>query len=44
MYLGEDFTLANHKTNMTIFMSKHGIINPKHYDGFKMMAEKLFNI
>ena len=44
MYLGEDFTLANHKTNMTIFMAKHGMIYPKHYDRFEMIAEKLFNI
>jgi len=44
MYLGEDFTLANHKTNMMIFMAKHGMIYPKHYDRFKMIAEKLFNI
>ena len=30
MFLGEDFTLANHKTNMIIFMAKHGMIYPKH--------------
>jgi IS4 transposase len=44
MFLGEDFTLSNHKTNMTIFMAKHGMIYPKHYDRFEMIAEKLFNI
>ena len=43
MFLGEGFTLANHKTNMIIFMAKHGMIYPKHYDKFEMIANELFN-
>jgi len=43
MFLGEGFTLANHKTNMIVFMAKHGMIYPKHYDKFEMVANELFN-
>ena len=43
MFLGESFTLANHKTNLIIFMAKKGMIYPKHYDKFEMIANKLFN-
>ena len=38
MYLGDDFTLANFKTNMTIFLTKIGKIYPLHYDGFEKTA------
>lgn len=41
-FLGENFTLANHKTNMIIFMAKHGMIYPVHYDSFEKIAKKLF--
>jgi hypothetical protein len=44
MFLGEDFTLANHKTNMTIFMAKHGMIYPVHYDAFEKIAKNLFDL
>lgn len=43
IFLGEKFTLANHKTNMIIFMAKHGMIYPKHYDMFEMIANQIFN-
>ena len=43
MYLGEDFTLANYKICMIIFMAKHGMIYPKHYDKLEIIAEKFFN-
>jgi hypothetical protein len=43
LFLGEDFTLANHKTNMIIFMAKQGMIYPKHYDIFEMIAYEFFN-
>ena len=43
MFFGEDFTLANYKTNMIIFMAKQGLIYPKHYDKFEMMANRFFN-
>src|SRR3989338_8102109 len=34
-FIGEEFTLANFKTNMTIFMAKTGKIYPTHYDKFE---------
>ena len=43
LFLGEDFTLANHKTNMIIYMAKHGLIYPLHYDKFEMIANEFFN-
>jgi IS4 transposase len=43
IFLGESFTLANHKTNLIIFMAKKGLIYPKHYDKFEMIANELFN-
>lgn len=33
--MGEEFTLANFKTNMTIFMAKTGTIYPTHYNQFE---------
>ena len=42
MFLGTDFTLANCKTNMIIFMAKHGMIYPVHYDTFERVAKELF--
>lgn len=33
--LGENFSLANFKTNMIIFMTKMGLIYPIHYDQFE---------
>lgn len=42
MFLGEGFTLANFKVNMTIFMAKSGKIYPTHYDDFERIAAKLF--
>jgi hypothetical protein len=44
MFLGGKFTLANHKTNMIIFMAKHGLIYPLHYDTFEKIAKKLFDL
>jgi len=41
MFLEEGFTLANFKTNVTIFMAKRGMIYPKHYDCFENVAEKI---
>lgn len=43
LFLGEDFTLANYKTNMIIFMAKHGMIYPKHYDKLEIVARKFFD-
>jgi putative transposase len=43
MFLGRDFTLANYKTNMIIFMAKYGMIYPKHYDRLEAIAMKFFN-
>lgn len=42
MFLGEGFTLSNFKVNMIIFMAKHGMIYPKHYDFFERIASKFF--
>lgn len=35
--MDEKFTLANFKTNMTIFMAKRGVIYPLHYDKFESL-------
>ena len=43
-YLGKDFTLANMKICMIIFMAKHGMIYPEHYDKFEKIAERFFNV
>lgn len=43
-YLGENFTLANMKICMVIFMAKHGMIYPEHYDKFEKVAERFFNV
>jgi len=43
-FLGDDFTLANMKICLIIFMTKHGIIYPEHYDKFEIVAEQFFNI
>jgi len=40
-FLGESFTLANLKTNMTIFLAKTGNIYPFHYDDFERQALKI---
>lgn len=44
-FLGEDFTLANFKTNMTLFMAKKGLIYPRHFDKFERLltAKKLIS-
>ena len=39
--LGEDFTLANFKTNVIIYMAKVGRIYPAHYDYFEDVARKI---
>ncbi len=39
--LGEFFTLANFKTNTTIFLAKTGKIYPYHYDDFERQALKI---
>jgi len=38
-FLGEEFTLANFKVNMIIFLTKYGRIYPTHYSGFEKIAE-----
>lgn len=43
-FLGEEFTLANMKICMIIFMAKHGMIYPEHYDKFEKVAERFFNV
>jgi hypothetical protein len=43
-FLGEDFTLANMKICLIIFMAKHGMIYPEHYDKFEQVAERAFNV
>lgn len=42
MFLGEAFTLANFKVNMTIFAANSGVIYPTHYDSFERVAKKIF--
>jgi hypothetical protein len=42
-FLGEAFTLANHKINMIIFLVKQGLIYPKCYDLFERIANEFFN-
>lgn len=41
MLLGDGFTVANFKTNITIFMAKSGIIYPRHYDHFEKVAGEI---
>ncbi len=41
MFLGEEFTLVNFKTNITIYMAKIGRIYPKHYDYFEDIAREI---
>ncbi len=43
-YLDKDFTLANMKICMVIFMVKYGMIYPEHYDKFEKIAEQFFNV
>jgi hypothetical protein len=42
LYLREDFTLANFKTNIIIYLAKFGMIYPKHYDCFEKVASRIF--
>lgn len=42
-FIGEDLTLANFKTCMTIFMTKRGMIYPTHYDRFESVALASFD-
>ena len=44
LFLGEEFTLANLKICMIIFMVKYGMIYPEHYDKFEKVAEQFFNV
>ena len=39
MFICEEFTLANFKTNMIIYMAKTGKIYPVHYDDFEKTAQ-----
>lgn len=41
MFLGEGFTLANFKVNMTIFTAKNGEIYPTHYNSFERIAKQI---
>jgi len=38
MFISKEFTLANFKTNMIIYMAKTGRIYPNHYDQFEKIA------
>ena len=42
-FIGKDFTLANFKINMVIFMVRHGMIYPRHYDKFESIALAFFD-
>jgi len=44
IFLGEKFTLANFKINMIIYMAKHGMIYPTHYDSFEKLTRKISNV
>lgn len=41
-FLGEEFTLTNFKTCLTIFMAEKKIIHPQKYDQFKKIANDIF--
>ncbi|MBI4981138.1 transposase [Candidatus Woesearchaeota archaeon] len=41
MFIGEDFTLANFKTNVIIYLAKRGRIYPTHYDYFEKTAQEI---
>jgi len=41
IFVGEDFTLANFKTNMIIYLTKKGKIYPFHYDDFERTASRI---
>lgn len=41
MYLGDEFTLANFKVNMVIYLTKIGMIYPLHFDDFEKTAAKI---
>lgn len=41
MFFGDDFTLANFKSNIMIYMAKVGIIYPKHYNHFEDIAKEI---
>src|SRR4030042_7029570 len=43
-FLGREFTLANMKICLIIFMVKYGMIYPEHYDKFEKVAEQFFNV
>jgi hypothetical protein len=43
LFLGKELTLANYKTNMIISLAKQGIIYPKQYDRFELIAYEFFN-
>ncbi len=40
MFMDKDFTLANFKTNMIIYMAKTGKIYPTYYDSFEKIASQ----
>ena len=44
LFLGEEFTLANFKINMVIYMAKHGMMYPAHYDSFEKLTRKISNV
>ena len=41
MFIGEDFTIANFKTNVTLFLAKVGKIYPTHYNEFEGIAKEI---
>ena len=41
MFIGENFTLANFKTNMIIYLAKTGKIYPVHYNDFEQTASRI---
>ena len=36
-HIGEEFTLANFKANLTLFLAKRGLLYPKHFDIFEVL-------
>jgi len=44
MYLGEEFTMANCKIALIVFMIKYGMINPQCYDELETLIKTFFDI
>jgi len=44
IFLGEEFTLANFKVNMLIYLFEIGKIHPDYYDSFVLIASQLLRV